>query len=265
VHKIYVEDCSITAFHIDLISDRVPLFQEKRKEKKMLRTSVSVIIPAFNEQRTVGHVVEEAISVMDGLGVPYEIIIVDDGSTDRTGQVATTFKATVLTNETNRGKGYAVRRGFEQATGDIIVTLDADGSHSPKEIPDLISPLSNGTDIVGGSRFLGNSADSTTRLNRLGNFIFNTAITTLTGKRVTDSQTGFRAFKREVLEKLNLASLGYEIETEITVKGLKNGFTFEEKPIRCMQRQYSVSKLRILSDGTKILKTILKANLAKID
>ncbi|MGB8781185.1 MAG: glycosyltransferase family 2 protein [Candidatus Bathyarchaeia archaeon] len=231
----------------------------------MLQSSVSVVIPAFNEQKTIGHVIEETISVMDSLGVPYEIIIVDDGSTDRTGQVATTYKATVLTNEINRGKGYAIRKGFEQATGDIIVTLDSDGEHSPKEIPDLLNPLSNGTDIVGGSRFLGNNAYSTTRLNRLGNFIFNMAIATLTGKRVTDSQTGFRAFKKEVLQKLNLASSGYEIETEITVKGLKNGFTFEEKPITCKQRQYSVSKLKILSDGTKILKTMLKANLATID
>jgi glycosyltransferase involved in cell wall biosynthesis len=231
----------------------------------MLRSSVSVIIPAYNEQKTIGHVIEETTSVMDSLGVPYEIIIVNDGSTDRTGQVATRYKATVLTNERNRGKGYAVRRGFEQATGEIIVTLDADGAHSPKEIPDLIDPLSNGTDIVGGSRFLGNNAFSTTRLNRFGNFLFNMAIATLTGKRVTDSQTGFRAFKKEVLEKLNLASSGYEIETEITVKGLKNGFNFEEKPISCKQRQYSTSKLRILSDGAKILKTILKTNMAKID
>jgi glycosyltransferase involved in cell wall biosynthesis len=231
----------------------------------MLLSAVSVVIPAFNEQKTIGHVIEETISVMDSLRVPYEIIIVDDGSTDRTGQVATTYKATVLTNERNRGKGHAIRRGFQQSTGDIIVTLDADGAHSPKEIPDLIGALSNGTDIVGGSRFLGNKDFSTTRLNRVGNFFFNMAIAALTGKRVTDSQTGFRAFKKEVLEKLNLASSGYEIETEITVKSLKNGFTFEEKPISCKQRQYSASKLRILSDGAKILQTILRANMAKID
>ncbi|MGB8781431.1 MAG: glycosyltransferase family 2 protein [Candidatus Bathyarchaeia archaeon] len=231
----------------------------------MLRSSVSVVIPAYNEQKTIGHVIEETMSVMDSLGVPYEIIIVNDGSTDRTGQIATTYKATVLTNERNRGKGHAIRKGFQQAQGDIVVTLDADGAHSPKEIPDLLSPLSNGMDIVGGSRFMGNSGDSTTRLNRLGNFVFNMAITTLTGKRVTDSQTGFRAFKKEALQKLKLASLGYEIETEITVKGLKNGFAFEERPITCKQRQYSVSKLRLLSDGTKILQAILKANIAKID
>ena len=231
----------------------------------MLRSAVSVVIPAYNEEKSIGHVIEETISVMDGLGVPYEIIIVNDGSTDATARIATTYKATVLTNEKNRGKGNAIRRGFQQAQGDIVVTIDSDGAHSPKEIPDLISPLTNGTDIVAGSRFLGNGSYKTSALNRIGNFMFNTAIATLTRRRVTDSQTGFRALKKEIIQKLNLASEGYEIETEITVKSLKNGYTFQEKPITCKQRQYSISKLRILKDGTKILKTILKANIEKTD
>jgi glycosyltransferase involved in cell wall biosynthesis len=231
----------------------------------MLRSAVSVVIPAYNEEKTIGHVIKETISVMGSLGVPYEVIIVDDGSSDGTGRIAATYKATVLKNETNRGKGYAVRRGFRQAQGDIVVTLDSDGAHSPKEIPELINPLFNGTDIVGGSRFLGKGSYTTSRLNRIGNFMFNMAIATLTRKRVTDSQTGFRAIKREILQKLNLASSGYEIETEITVKSLKNGFTFEERPITCKRRKHSTSKLRILSDGTKILKTILIANMAKIE
>jgi glycosyltransferase involved in cell wall biosynthesis len=231
----------------------------------MLRSAVSVVIPAYNERKSIGHVIEETVSVMDSLRVPYEIIVVDDGSTDGTAQIAATYKATVLTNERNRGKGYAIRRGFQQAQGDVVVTLDADGEHSPKEIPKLINPLSNGTDIVGGSRFIGNGTYTTTKLNRVGNFIFNMAIATLTGKRVTDSQTGFRAIKKEIIDKLNLASSGFEIETEITVKGLKNGYTFEERPITCKQRQYSTSRLKILRDGIKILRTILKANMEKTD
>jgi glycosyltransferase involved in cell wall biosynthesis len=231
----------------------------------MLRSAVSVVIPAYNEEETVGQVVDETISVMDSLGVPYEVIIVDDGSTDRTGRVASKCKATVLINGTNRGKGYSMRKGFEQAHGDIIVTLDADGAHSPKEIPDMIVPLYNGTDIVAGSRFLGNGTYSTSRLNRLGNFFFNMAIAAVTGKRITDSQTGFRAVKKGVLMKLNLSSSGYDIESEITVKGLKNGFVFEEKPITCKRREYSASKLKIFSDGTRILKAIVKATVAKIE
>ena len=105
---------------------------------------------------------------------------------------------------------------------------------------------------------------ATTKLNRIGNFFFNTVIFTLTGKSITDSQTGFRAIKRNVLEKINLESNGYEIETEITVKGLRNGFLYKENPITCERRVYSISKLQLVKDGIKILKTILEARLARI-
>jgi glycosyltransferase involved in cell wall biosynthesis len=226
--------------------------------------SISIVIPAYNEAQTIGNVIEETLTVMDNLQLPYEIIIVDDGSTDDTRRIATNYKATVLYNGKNRGKGYAVRKGFRHAQGDIIVTIDADGSHSPKEIPELINPLFNGTDVVSGSRFLGTGKHFTTRLNRLGNSLFNITIMILTRKHVTDSQTGFRAIKKQVIDKLNLNTTGYDIETEITVKSLKNGFTFQEKPISCHRREYNLSKLKILQDGSRIFKTILKANATRI-
>ena len=206
----------------------------------------------------------DTLSVMDNTNSPYEIIVVNDGSTDKTGLIASAYKAVVLTNETNRGKGYSLRRALLQARGDIIVTMDSDGEHKPKEIPDLLSPVLQGADIVSGSRFLGNGTRFTTRLNQIGNLLFNTAILFLTGKRVTDSQTGFRAINRRVLQKLNIESDGYEIETEIAVKSLRNGFTFKEIPISCERRKYSMSKLKIASDGTKILKTMLKSNFSMI-
>ncbi|MBN1244244.1 glycosyltransferase family 2 protein [Candidatus Bathyarchaeota archaeon] len=230
----------------------------------MRRSAVTIVIPAYNEEKTIGNVISETTSIMNGLDVPYEIIVVDDGSTDKTGQIASTYKAIVISNKKNCGKGYALRKALQHASGDIIVTIDSDGEHKPKEIPDLIEPLFNGTDIVAGSRFLGNQRRATKNLNVIGNFLFNAAIMTLTGKVVTDSQTGFRAVKRHVLETLNLESDGYEIEAEITVKGLRNGFVFKEKPITVERRQYSISKLKLLSDGTRILKTILRAKFAKI-
>jgi glycosyltransferase involved in cell wall biosynthesis len=230
----------------------------------MHQSVISVVIPAYCEEKTIGDVISSTITTMESLAMPYEIIVVDDGSTDNTRQIAATYKATVLSNGKNRGKGYTLRRGFGHARGDIVVTIDSDGSHNPKEITDLIHPLFNGVDIVAGSRFLGRAGDSTSRLNRLGNFLFNATIMVLTRRDITDSQTGFRAFKKEVLQRLDLESVGYEIDTEITVKGLKNGFVFQEKPISCEKRKYNVSKLSALSDGMKILKTILQANFAKI-
>lgn len=222
-------------------------------------------MPAYNEEETVRDVILDTTSILDGLDLPYEIIVIDDGSTDKTGLIASNQKVMVLHNEKNRGKGYSLRRALLHAQGDIIVTIDADGEHKPKEIPDLIDPLFNGTDIVAGSRFLGRHMRVTTKLNTLGNFMFNIAIMTLTGKRITDSQTGFRAIKKDVLEKLNLESNGFEIETEITVKSLINGFVLKEIPISCERGKYRISKLKLLSDGRKILKTILKANFEEIE
>jgi len=221
---------------------------------------ISVVIPAYNEEKTIGEVLSKTISVMESLGRPYEIIVVDDGSTDRTLEVASTYKVTVLSNGRNKGKGYALRKGFQHARGDVIVTIDSDGAHDPKDIPEMLKLIFNGADVVSGSRFLGASKDFTSSLNRLGNFLINSIIMVLTGKRITDSQTGFRAIKKEILEKLCLESIGYEIETELTVKTLKNGFIFQEKPIACKKRRYYNSKLRVLYDGIKILKTILKSN-----
>jgi len=221
---------------------------------------ISVVIPAYNEEKNIGEVLSKTISVMESLGSSYEIIVVDDGSIDRTLEIASTYKVTVLSNGRNKGKGYALRKGFQHARGDVIVTIDSDGAHDPKDIPEMLKPIFNGADVVSGSRFLGVNKDFTSSLNRLGNFLINSLIMVLTRKRITDSQTGFRAIKKEVLEKLCLESTGYEIETELTVKTLKNGFTFQEKPIVCKKRQYHISKLRVLYDGIKILKTILKFN-----
>ena len=123
---------------------------------------VTVIIPAYNEEKTIAGVISDTTQVMETLDIPYEIIVVDDGSTDKTRQMASHSRATVLSNQENRGKGYALRKALQYAHGDIIVTIDADGEHKPKEIPDLINPLLSGADIVSGSRFLGTQSEVTT-------------------------------------------------------------------------------------------------------
>ncbi len=220
---------------------------------------ISVVIPAYNEAKTIGGVISDTMLSLQSFGMPFEVIVVDDGSTDDTTQIAQRYKVTVLANGKNRGKGYALRKGFHRAKGNMIVTIDADGSHNPKEIPALVNRLLKGVDMVAGSRALGYRIASTSRLHRLGNWIISAIILILTEKYVADSQTGFRAFKKEALKGLNLTSDGFDIEAEITVKALANGFVFEEKPIMCQEREYGKSSLRIYSDGIKIFKTILRA------
>jgi glycosyltransferase involved in cell wall biosynthesis len=239
-------------------------FSCRKGERHMSRSVVSIVIPAYNEEQTIGEVIEETIAVLDSIHLPYEIIVVDDGSTDKTREVAFRHKAIVLHRDDNRGKGNAIRKGLQFAQGYIIDTIDSDGSHRAKEIPDLIRPLHSGADIVAGSRFLGRNRQFTSEINKVGNQMMNTTIKILTGREVTDSQTGFRAFKREFLNHVTLESDGFDIESEITIKGLRNGFKFEEIPITCEPRLYDISKVRRLSDGLKIMKTIIRSSFAKI-
>jgi glycosyltransferase involved in cell wall biosynthesis len=226
--------------------------------------TVSVVIPAYNEEKNIVNMLFRISKVLQALQVPYEIIVVDDGSTDRTALLASKHKVTVLTNGTNQGKGYALKKGIQQANGDILVTIDADGSHLPEEIPKLIKPLFNGVDVVMGSRFTGlRERDSIKKLHILGNHFFNFLILVLTGKRITDSQTGFRAYKRRIIEEIEITSSGYEVETELTMETLKNGYSVLEEPITCERRKNGLSGLNPLSDGLKILKAILRTYFTK--
>jgi len=224
---------------------------------------ISVIVPAFNEAAALGPVLLRAHKVLQNLGVAHEVIVVDDGSTDQTAKVATVSGARLVTNNGNLGKGCALRRGFREAKGQVIVTIDADGENWPEEIPILLSPIMDvkeGADVVVGSRFMSRSIEPgvTSPVHLLGNKILNVTLYFLTKTRITDSQSGFRAFKRAALQNLALESRGYEIEAEMVVKMLRKGFTLKEVPITYNKRTSGCSKLRTFKDGFKILKTIIK-------
>jgi glycosyltransferase involved in cell wall biosynthesis len=231
----------------------------------MFGSTITVIIPAFNEEKTIGYVISDTAEILTALNLPYEIIVVNDGSTDKTLSIASEHKIKILSNQQNKGKGYSLRKALRIAQGDIIVTLDSDGEHKPKEIPDLLAALDEDTDVVSGSRFLRGQSHVTTRVNQIGNLFFNVAIMVLTGKEISDSQTGFRVARRRVLEKLNLESDGFEIESEIAVKSLAMGFNFKEMPITIERRKYSISKLKIAKDGTRILSIILKSAISSFE
>lgn len=223
-------------------------------------TVLSVVIPAFNEERTLSEIVQRTQKTLRSLGMPYEIIVMDDGSTDRTAETALQNGVVVISTSQNKGKGYAMRLGIEKTTGSIVITMDADGSHQPEEIPKLLLPIlekNPGSPVVIGSRFMGCiEEEAISRMHFIGNKVFTFLIRMFTGTWITDSQSGFRAYKRGVLKKLNIKSERFEIETEMILKVLKAGFSVKEVPITCKRRIYSNSRLQTFRDGFKILKTI---------
>ncbi|MGA3193071.1 MAG: glycosyltransferase family 2 protein [Candidatus Bathyarchaeia archaeon] len=226
----------------------------------MLAPAVSVVIPAFNEGKSIGDVISKVRTALGLSSVPYEIVVVDDGSSDETGIIARSQNVRVVSNWKNRGKGVALRRGFECALGHIIVTIDADGSHDPRDIGKLVRPILDGADVVLGCRFLdGQGRETTTRLNVFGNSIINFAIWLVTGKKVRDSQTGFRAFRRKVLQEFGISAEGFQVEAELTVKMLMNGNDVREVPITIRKRMDGASRLNPLRDGLKDLLVIMKA------
>jgi len=226
----------------------------------MQKPLVSVIIPVYNEELTVGEVIERVKKTAEMMRINYEILVVDDCSTDSSLEISKSKGVKVYHLRQHKGKGYALRFGFEKAQGAIIVTLDSDGSHRPEEMPKLVSPILRGeADLVVGSRFLDGESVFCRRLNKVGVQFFNFLIKVLTGRITTDSQSGYRGIRSTVLRKLNLKSNGYEIESEMLVKVLKNGFKVKEVPVKFMQRTYGKSKLDPIKDGLKIFKSILVA------
>jgi glycosyltransferase involved in cell wall biosynthesis len=186
---------------------------------------------------------------------------VDDCSTDNSPEISKSKKVKVYQLKKHRGKGYALRLGFKEAKGEIIVTLDSDGSHNPEELPKLLDPILNDeADLVIGSRFSHKRNIFHNELNKIGVQLFNFFVRMLTGKATTDSQSGYRAVRSAVLKGLNLKSNGYEIESEMLIKVLKNGFRVKEMPIKFEQRTYGKSKLDPLKDGVKIFTSILAAH-----
>jgi len=221
---------------------------------------ISVVIPLFNEELTIGNVIERLTAIMQKTGFKYEIIVVDDCSTDRSLEISKNQNAKVFSLKKHMGKGYALRAGFAKAKGDIVTTIDSDGSHRPEELPRLLTPiLQSKADLVIGSRYLSQKPVATKKLNAAGVRLFNFLIKILTRAEVSDSQSGYRVMKSVVLRNMRLKSGEYEIESEMLVKTAIQGFRVVEVPISFEQRTYGTSRLDPMVDGFKILKSIVLA------
>ncbi len=221
---------------------------------------LSIIIPVYNEELTIGNIIDRTKNELQQVGLENEIIVVDDHSYDKSLEVATQHSVKVYTLNQHLGKGYGLRAGFAKARGDIIVTIDSDGSHRPEELAEVLAlVLEDKADLVIGSRYMNHKKVAARKLNAFGVKLFNYFIQMLTGVAITDSQSGYRAMKRQVLQTQKPKSGGYEIESEMLVKTAKHGFRVAEVPISFEQRTYGRSGVDPLIDGFKILISILSA------
>lgn len=221
---------------------------------------LSIIIPVYNEELTIGNIIDRVETAAKKTGLLYEIIVVNDLSYDHSLEVALQRKVRVYSLKMHLGKGYALRAGFAQAKGDVIVTIDSDGSHWPEELHEVLAPILEGdVDMVIGSRYKNHKHVEARKLNKFGVRIFNRLIQLFTGVAITDSQSGYRAIKRQVLSKQKLKSGEYEIESEMLVKTAKAGFRVAEVPITFEQRTYGRSGVDPMVDGSKILLSIFMA------
>lgn len=197
---------------------------------RLANAQVVVGIPAYNEENAVGSTVLGVKRYVD------DVVVVDDGSTDRTPEIVEQADVTLIKHERNRGKGAAVRTLFEQAQHldcDALVLLDADGQHDPADIPALAAPVvEDEADMVIGSRYLDPAdRDETPVYRRVGQVVLDYCTTQVTGADLTDSQSGFRAFSPEALSELSLTTDGMGVESEMIDSATNRGLAIDERAI----------------------------------
>jgi len=229
--------------------------------KVLAQPKVSVIIPTLNEAKNLPHVFGELEKQIAKNNV-HEIVLVDGFSTDDTIAVARRLRPDIrVVTQTRRGKGNALRHGFDAATGDIIVMLDADGSADPAEIPAYVEALTSGADFAKGSRFLKDEASGSsdiTQLRRAGNWCLNTLTNVLYRTKFTDLCYGYNAFWKHCLPHMDVDCDGFEVETLINVRVAKAGLSIAEVPSFEADRIHGESNLNTFRDGWRVLKTIFK-------
>lgn len=185
------------------------------------------IIPALNEQAAIGSIVKRSLRYVD------DVLVIDDGSSDNTYQIAKDAGARVIKHYNNFGKGVSLKDGFEEVSGyDIIVTIDGDGQHNPDEIPSLIRPIiEKKADFVNGSRYLNGFEENTPAYRRVGQRVLDIATNITSGTNVTDSQSGFRAFSAKAVKCFGFRDTGFGIESEMIADASQNNLTIVEVPI----------------------------------
>ncbi len=236
-----------------MVGQRGSSATQARRQPRAARTvtpTTTVIIPAYNEEEGIAVVLQELLAVVDD---SYELLVVDDGSDDSTYQAASSFPCRIVSHETRRGKGEAMKTGLHAAAGRNVVFIDADGSYPVQAIPEIARALDE-YDMAVASRVAGTR--NSPLLNRIGNAIFRQSIRYLHGFRPYDPLSGLYGLRKAHLLSMGLSSSGFGIETEIAIKGAHMGLRMLDIPIEYRPR-IGEAKLNGLKDGFVILLTII--------
>jgi len=238
---------------------------KKTESKKFQYPEISVIISSFNEEKNIRETIQRVYKTL-----PNSELILVEGGNDRTIEIAVEEKKKypnmiIVHNKNDKGKGHGIRVGIQEATKSIMAQVDADSQFPPEELPELIQPiLDNKADIVFCSRFVSGATvekGSLTRMRHLANFVVSGFTSLLSGKRLTDVNAGFKAWKSDVIRDINIQCNHFGYEPEIAVMAQKKGYKIVEVPVNYKGRQRGITNVKLIRDGIIIPLFLIKTKL----